>query len=225
MIIRVTGPRGFPEAAWTNFSQEPCSTASSSSVRRYTGCSGDPVGGLQYGTGLGTTGGTVDNALRDLEQCWSNVVLDTIGDGLPDQSWELTLPVIECSGNNPGPCDKLVGIVEVEVLWVKRNNGFNNFGDIQLNMTSSDGTTFHCTYQAADFAGASSEQIEIMNRKCFQEFATAFDMADWNDTPLASVPDAANKKAIYFAPQCSHHVPSGRTGGANFGILAKIRGS
>ena len=209
-------------AAWTNFSQEPCATASSSSVRRYTGCSGDPVPGLQYGVGMGTTGGTIDNALRDIEQCWSSVVPDTVGDGLPDQSWALTLPVITCSGNNPGNCETLVGVVEVEVLWVKRNNGFNDFGDIPVNMTSMDGTTFNCTYQAADFAGASSTETENMNRQCFQEFATAFNMADWEDTPLASVPDAANKKAIYFAPDCSPHIPSGRTGGVNFGVLARI---
>jgi hypothetical protein len=89
-------------------------------------------------------------------------------------------------------------------------------------MTSSDGTTFNCTYQAGDFAGAGKSEIEAMNRQCFQEFATTFNMADWDDTPFASIPDSAAKKAIYFAPECSPHFLSGRTGGVNFGILAKI---
>jgi hypothetical protein len=28
--------------------------------------------------------------------------------------------------------------------------------------------------------------------------------------------------AIYFKPDCEPHIPSGKTGGENFGILAKI---
>jgi hypothetical protein len=30
------------------------------------------------------------------------------------------------------------------------------------------------------------------------------------------------KKSIYFVPDCHHQTPRGRTGGENFGILAKI---
>jgi hypothetical protein len=30
------------------------------------------------------------------------------------------------------------------------------------------------------------------------------------------------KKAVYFVPDCHHQEPRGRTGGENFGILAKI---
>ena len=35
-------------------------------------------------------------------------------------------------------------------------------------------------------------------------------------------PAPYQKKAIYFKPECEPHVPTGRTGGINFGILAKI---
>ena len=30
------------------------------------------------------------------------------------------------------------------------------------------------------------------------------------------------KKAIYFLPNCEPHIPTGGTGGTNFGVLAKI---
>jgi len=35
-------------------------------------------------------------------------------------------------------------------------------------------------------------------------------------------PAPYQKKAIYFKPECVAHDPAGRTGGVNFGILAKI---
>jgi Flp pilus assembly protein TadG len=212
-------------AAWTNFTQDPCATASASSVRPYSGCPHDVVPGLTFGMGMGTTGGTIDNALREVEDCWNSLGLDTNGDGLPDQGWELTLPVINCSGNNPGNCETLLGVVDVEVLWVKRNNGFNDLGDIPLDMTSNFSdppTSWSCTYDASDFVGASNKEKEDMNRTCFQEFATAFNMTDWDGTPFASIPDSATKKALYFAPQCRPNVPGGGTGGVNFGILAEI---
>ena len=30
------------------------------------------------------------------------------------------------------------------------------------------------------------------------------------------------QKTLYFLPDCSYHEPSGRTGGENFGVLAKV---
>jgi hypothetical protein len=39
---------------------------------------------------------------------------------------------------------------------------------------------------------------------------------------VGGTPARFQKKAIYFKPDCAPHIPSGKTGGDNFGILAKI---
>jgi hypothetical protein len=39
---------------------------------------------------------------------------------------------------------------------------------------------------------------------------------------LDNNPAPYEKKSIYFLPDCQTHIPTGRTGGQNFGILAKL---
>ena len=48
-------------AGWTNFTQEPCETASSSSVRPYVGCDATPSPEITLQVGMGTTGGQLQN--------------------------------------------------------------------------------------------------------------------------------------------------------------------
>ena len=58
-------------------------------------------------------------------------------------------------------------------------------------------------------------------QQCWKEFVTDFNLQDMYSQvfdPLALYAD----KTIYFTPDCTPHVPTGLSGGANFGILAKI---
>jgi hypothetical protein len=48
-------------------------------------------------------------------------------------------------------------------------------------------------------------------------FVNHFNLKNQDGTPAPY-----QKKAIYFKPECVPHDPAGRTGGINFGILAKI---
>jgi len=48
-------------------------------------------------------------------------------------------------------------------------------------------------------------------------FAKNFGLKNLDNTPAPY-----EKKSIYFLPDCNPHIPTGRSGGKNFGVLAKI---
>ena len=75
----------------------------------------------------GTQAGPSYDAMRD--NCWlgsprldlhSIKTSDGVGkDNIPDQPWEITIPVVKCNDtNNVGICDQLVGAVTVRVVWI-----------------------------------------------------------------------------------------------------------
>ena len=106
-------------AGWTNFTQEPCDTASSSSVRPYVGCDATPSPEITLQVDMGTTGGQLQNVFDDLEACWLTSA-DSDADGRPDTVYNMTLPVINCPANNVANCSRLVGAVNVNMLWMVR---------------------------------------------------------------------------------------------------------
>jgi hypothetical protein len=133
--------------------------------------------------------------------------LDTNEDGWPDRPWVVTLPVIDCPGNNTSNCAKVVGVVTLNILWITRNDK-NQFNEVPRNMEVSmdTGTTsFSC-----------DESIE--GATCWNNFVTTFNLKDVLMGTSATYED----KTIYFLPDCNAHYPTGVTGGKNFGILAKI---
>jgi len=202
-------------SGWTNFSQDPCETASTSSIDPYVGCPPEEAPGLIFGAPMGTTGGVVDNQFRDLRDCWFNdpsLDIATV-DGIPDQSWFVKLPVIECPGKNVENCSTLVGVVEAEILWVKRDNDWED-APLEMHSSAVDWVCSHGT--------SLGKKDDDLREECWNEFTSAFNLQDWNNTPVSEIPDNKLKKTIYFAPNCTPSEPGGRTGGLNYGVLAKI---
>jgi hypothetical protein len=56
--------------AWTNFTQDPCETASVPTMRPLICGNGNPFP-VNFGIGIGATGGVQDNIFRDFADCWS----------------------------------------------------------------------------------------------------------------------------------------------------------
>jgi len=190
---------GHQTGGWTNFSQEPCETASTPTVRPLVCASGNP-NPISFGEGMGTTGGMIESAYDQMRGCWMNYPgLDTDADGWPDQPWELTLAVIDCPENNTGNCSTLVGAVTVQVLWITRTDK-NQMAEVPMKM--------------ADWTCPS----ESTPQQCWSDFVTHFQLHDVSDDTPATYED----KTIYFKPDCSYHDPTGSSGGGNYGILAKI---
>ncbi len=189
---------GHQTGGWTNFTQDPCETASAISIRPLVG-KGNPVM-IEIGKEMGTTGGMVETAYDLLLQRWLNDLnLDTDGDGFPDRFWQITLPVIECAGNNVSPCSNLVGAVNVNIVWITRTDK-NQMREVPKKMEN-----WSCP------SGYTPEQ-------CWESFVNHFQLKDVQ----SGTPVPYEDKTIYFLPDCSIHKPIGHSGGENFGILSKV---
>lgn len=174
------------------------------------GSNGDP---LFYGQNMATMGGEAETVLKKVRNCWEEATLGA--NGIPyDEPWGLTLPVVTCPGNNVNVCEKLVGIVELNVLWISGEGesscaySLDEFGNLvhapPLNMGSWSCANPNITSQAEWDA-------------CWTSFVNHFSLVDHDGNPAT-----CGKKTLYFQPDCTPHTPEGGTGGQNFGILAKI---
>ena len=202
--------------AWSNFSQ-PCATATPQSVNPLVCGDGNPAI-INFGEGIGTIGGMVDNVYQNLRNCWLNASVLRDWRGYPRERWGLTLPVIDCPRNNPGTCSVVVGAVTLDIIWIKEANADPLWTDIPLQMEG---------WECSIWAGAGRPQnINSLTRsqrqQCWQEFATNFNLQTWDGTSVGALTPSQLLKTIFFLPSCEYHEPRGTTGGRNFGILARI---
>jgi len=194
-------------AAWTNYSQ-PCKTANANDMAQLlAGCGGSNPTPIILGTGMGTSGGMQNSTYRkSIFSCW----IDSLRAGNP---LPLVLPVVECPGNNPGPCSKVVGAVEVTVVWITDviNTNKLNYDEVPSMMNTAEKAPWACSVPLTKY----STQAQI--NQCWNEFASYYNLknTDNQNAPIA-------KNSIYLLPSCTPHDPEGGTGGKNFGILAKI---
>jgi len=122
---------GHESAGWTNFTQ-PCETANPPTLRPLICGRGNPVT-ISLGQGMGTTGGMDQNVYDDLLDCW----LKGVGfkwRRLSRHALENDFPVIDCDGNNVGPCSTVLGSVEVELLWITRTGDKTKFEQVPRAM-------------------------------------------------------------------------------------------
>lgn len=120
---------GYNSGGWTNFSE--CENTGGMGDHVCAGGNPNPVGG----SNIAVSGGEVADALKALYDCWTeqphrdvdgdgNVeegpegFLDQDLDGKPEYPWNMTILVVECPDSNPGPCSKVVGAINVDVLWI-----------------------------------------------------------------------------------------------------------
>jgi len=191
-------------AGWTNFSQ-PCDTANANEMRGLI-CSGGNPGSVTYGQGMGASGGVQDNVFRALRDCWIASDTTPAADGLPNESWELTLPVVDCPGNNVSNCATLLGAVTLKVVFMSPEGGTPDINDAPSEM---DGWIF----SGSDF----NLDGTIDGQDRWGEFVTTFNLQNVDGSPAPY-----DKKSMYFLPDCTPHEPTGGSGGENYGVLAKI---
>jgi hypothetical protein len=121
-----------------------------------------------------------------------------------DDPWEIALPVIECSGNNLDDSERMAGAVRINILWMTGPNDDPTYSDAPHVMEYP-----HSDEQWS--SGSSDGQVR------WNSFVQSFNLKT-----VDGIFAPYQKKSIYFVPDCHHQTPRGRTGGENFGILAKI---
>ena len=199
-------------AGWTNFSQ-PCDTANASEMRGLICAGGNPAP-VSYGEGIGATGGVQDNVFRALRDCWiDSAPTHNSVDGLPNQPWELRLPVVDCPANNVSNCPTLLGAVTVQVVFMSPEGGTPDPNDAPREMKNVSGKADWPT--AAQLASISD--FDTNGQARWTSFVSHFGLKNVGDLYA----DYA-KKSMYFLPTCEPQEPAGLSGGENFGILAKI---
>lgn len=186
---------------WTNFTQ-PCETSSASDMQDLV-CQSGNTEKIQFGGGIGATGGVQDTTFNSLFDCWAaetNKLTD----------WNMTLPVVECPGNNVSNCANLIGAVNLNVIWMIHQND-PLYNDVPRNMTAAGFDPWSCPEETDGFT-------------CWRNFVDYFDLQNVNGPPI-TVEDYATmyqKKNIFFLTDCNVHEPVGQSGGENFGVLAEI---
>ena len=206
---------------WTNFTQEPCETASSASTAPYVGCSAIPSLEINLQYTLGTTGGQLQAVFDSFLDCWETTA-DTDADGRPDTVYNMTLPVIECPANNIGNCSKLVGAVNVNMVWGIRQAAANYLW-IPTEMNGPDPfPDWVCPGLIT--GGKPFENLNLNQRQqCWAHFVNHFNLVNYAGTPITDLsPLSSLNKTLYFVPDCAVHVPVGLTAGPNLGVLARI---
>ena len=231
--------------SWTNFTQDPCKTSNPANMSDDICRSGNDQT-ILFGVGIGTVNGVQDTIFQDLETCFHELN-DTNEDGIADEAWELTLPVIDCPANAVSNCATLVGAVKLKIIWVQRDNP--NYTETPFEMSDPDSNIY---WPSAEDLSLNVEDLEtyfvgINNGDVFPSFPAGttvnsvfYNKADrdsgkvrwasfvkrFNLRNVGTVDEAPyatfTKKSIYFLPSCEYHEPKGKTGGENFGILAKV---
>ena len=190
-------------AGWSDFNQDnPCSGGTNANAVRDLVCSEGNENPIVLGEVIATNGGEIQTAFDRLRDCWwNNSELDTNGDGVPDQPWNLTLPVVLCPGNNITTCQTVTGAVNLNIIWITEAGNDPHYNNVPREM--------------GDWACPVSESGEW----CWNDFVSE---SNFNLKNLDGSLAPYQKKAIYFLPDCTPHEPTGHSGGRNFGILAKI---
>jgi hypothetical protein len=229
--------------AWTNLTQDPCETASVPTIKPLICGTGNPMPML-FGQGIGAVGGVQDTVFKDLADCWIDSTLDTNNDNLPETVWpDLRLPVVLCPGNNVSNCPTLVGMVELDIIWVERNGILSQIDQASpkemldpreakppwpdaTERAVTDLEVLKSYYVGRNDGDLFPTQAELdanytdpwENGKVrWASFVRRFNLLNADDQPASW-----QHKAIYFMPQCDYHEPEGTSQGENYGVLARV---
>jgi len=187
---------GQENGGWTDFNQDSPDGVNPLEVASLIGLNNNP-NPIILGLPMAVSGGDIPAASTSLRERWESVTWKV-------DPWGISLPVIECPGNNLGTPARMMGAVRINILWITGETDDPSYSDAPWEME----------YPHSGEIWSSSDSNGQVR---WNSFVQSFNLQKL-DGGLAPY----QKKTIYFKPDCHHHRPKGRTGGENFGILAKI---
>jgi len=234
-------------AYWSNFDQgdaQSCAGTDSTNSNNLGPlmCSDGNPNPIYYGLFMSTTNGvnqSVFGTLNAKEECtlryqWLHALydsdgdnepdtpIDTDGDKVPDQSWNLTLPVVDCvndeAATGPG-CKKVIGAVNLNIVWITQAGEDPEYKYIPRKMEDWGCDTYNTVEARIQCWNSFVQHFMLQNGVETDADGNPILDADGNSIPI---PAPYDNKSIYFRPDCTPHVPVGRTGGDPFGVMARI---
>jgi hypothetical protein len=187
---------GQETGGWTDFNQDNPNGTNPLTVTSLVTQRKNPDP-IILGQPMGMNGGDIPSAFTSLRNLWVNVTDKK-------RPWRLALPVIECPGNNLSSSERVVGTVVVDILWITGENDDSSYSDAPKQMDKP---------HSGDTWSSSNSDGHVRWNSFVQYF---------NLKKLGGSAAPYRKKTVYFTLECHHQKPKGRTGGENFGILAKI---
>ena len=197
---------------WTDFNQagNPCNGGTNANTVDSLVCASGNPDMIFYGGPMATNGGEIQTAFDHLEACW----IKNTGKTKP---WNMTLPVVTCPNPNVGTCEKVVGAVNLNLIWIVRDaNKVDDDAPYEMENPDPEGE---------DWASSDPD-----GKVRWDSFVTHFNLRT-SDSKLAlyeivneddKSTSGYTKKTLYFLPDCTPHELKGNTGGKNFGVLARI---
>jgi hypothetical protein len=211
---------------WTSFEQgESCpGTASTPGIQPLV-CQSGNLNPLKLGDPVSTNNGEIQTVFDSLYDCWA-AATNRI------RSWVLTLPTLDCVGNNIAPCSDLVGAVNVDVVWVQKGQPDDS---VPCNETQQNKIEKAAPCRMDDWIATSGTGLTTVDpvtgdpvtdpvdgNARWDSFADHFNLRTGTGALATVANDGWQQKTLYFKPDCTPHEPQGDSGGENFGILAKI---
>ena len=189
---------GQETGGWSDFTQDnPCFNGIAFPTIRPLVCGGGNPGPILRSRQVATSGGDIPGLFDLMRACWESATGRLT-------SWMLTLPVIDCPGNTVDSCATVAGAVTLNIVWMTGGVDDPTYSDAPWVMDNPlTGIRW--------FSNHPNGQVR------WDSFVQSFNLQNLDGSPA----DYA-AKSIYFLPDCTNHQPTGRTGGENFGVLAKI---
>jgi hypothetical protein len=210
--VGTMSPTTTDTAAWTDFNQEDVTGGTNTPQILDTICNGGNPDPVIMNKDITTTNGEVVPANSALIDCWNSPSdsegADSDGDGVADEPWNLTLPLIDCSEGPITTYEEVVGTVNLDVLWITDNGNDPQYNEIPSRMGDWDASVDCAAFDLGTVNGRIS---------CWEDFVTHFNIQNPDGTPGTYA-----STTIYFKPNCEPTVPAGVTGGPAYGVLAKI---
>lgn len=218
-------------AGWTSFLQDDddynsCPGNAKKKDLNLTVCSNMNLKSIKFGYATSTKGGTDTDFFKNVYDCWKTKTSK-------EKPWEVILPVIECKdetgkSKNPGPCDKIVGAVKTNIMYiVDQNDKIKN--DAPKIMKDKNGITLWTAPPPTTEAPQGSDKYGEI---CWDSFVNKFGILGiYNDAqgnPKLALSDSNNSlhgwqnHSVYLDPNCEAIKPSGTTDGRNFGVRSII---
>jgi hypothetical protein len=183
---------------WTDFGQDdPCTTGTNALTVTSLVCNGGNPNPIIVRQPITTNPDDISSAFTGLRQCWEAATGRT-------RAWTLTLPVASCPNYNMDACQNTAGAVTLHVVWISGEDDDPSYSDAPWTMENPN-------------TGATWSSSDPDGWVRWDSFVTFFNLQRLDGSPASY-----RRKSVYFLPNCNHHQPKGRTGGENFGVLAKI---